>query len=420
MKPTDAFTRGKNLISTIIRKMEQIDKWRADFISNILLLSMSMGGRFNFMQMGREGNYNEQTYRNNFEKRFDFKRFNIELIKQHTSEQVIIAFDPSYITKSGKHTPELGNFYSGKASRYKKGLEIGGIAAVDINQNTAYHIEAVQSPVANKESINSQYTLVDHYADLIIERADELEELSTILVVDGYFPKFKFIESVAEQTNLRIVSRLRDDANLKYLYNGVKSKDKGRPRLYSGKVDTKNIDKRVFKKKYEDDDLVIYGAVVYSVSLKRKIKVAYVEFLDESLNVSLTKLFFSTDLEMKSTDIVKYYKARFQIEYLYRDSKQFTGLEHCQARSKNKLHFHFNTSLTAVSIGKILLRNGLNKSLPMSLSISDMKTEFRNRNMIFRIFSMYGFDQTLIKINEEDTNEHKIYRRLLNFGKIAA
>ena len=420
MKPTDAFTRGKNLISTIIRKMDQIDKWRANFISNILLLSLSMGGRFNFMQMGREGNYNEQTYRNNFEKSFDFKRFNIELIKQHTSEQVIIAFDPSYITKSGKHTPELGNFYSGKASRYKKGLEIGGIAAVDINQNTAYHIEAIQSPAANKESINSQYTLVDHYADLIIERACELEELSTILVVDGYFPKFKFIDSVAEKTNLRIVSRLRDDANLKYIYNGVKSKGKGRPRLYSGKVDTKNINKSVFKKKHEDDDMVIYGAVVYSVSLKRKIKVAYVEFLDKSLNISLTKLFFSTDLEMMSTDIVKYYKARFQIEYLYRDSKQFTGLEHCQARSKNKLHFHFNTSLTAVSIGKILLRNGLNKSLPMSLSISDMKTEFRNRNMIFRIFSMYGFDQTLIKINEKDTNEYQIYRRLLNFGKIAA
>lgn len=420
MKTTDAFTRGKILISTIIQKMEQIDKWRTDFISNIFLLSLSMGGRFNFLQMGREGKYSEQTYRNNFEKSFNFIKFNIELIKQHTSEQVIIAFDPSYITKSGKGTPGLGNFYSGKASRYKKGLEIGGIAAVDINQNTAYHIEAVQSPSANKESVNSQYTLVDHYADLIIQRASELEQVSDILVVDGYFPKFKFIDSITQQTNLRIVSRLRDDANLKYLYNGVKTKGKGRPRLYSGKVDTKNIDKRIFKKKHRDDDMIIYGAIVYSVSLKRKIKVAYVEFLDKSSNVTITKMFFSTDLEMKSTDIVKYYKARFQIEYLYRDSKQFTGLEHCQARSKNKLHFHFNTTLTAVSIGKILLRNGLNKSLPMSLSISDIKTEFRNRNMIFRIFSMYGFDQTLIKINPDDTFEHKIYRALLNFGKIAA
>ncbi len=420
MKTTDAFTRGKILISTIIQKMNQIGKWRAEFISNILLLSLSIGGRFNFLQMGREGKYNEQTYRNNFEKDFDFKRFNIELIKQYSSGQVIIAFDPSDINKSGKHTPGLGNFYSGKASRYKKGLEIGGIAAIDIKQNTAYHIEAVQSPSANKESIKMDYTLVNHYADLIIERAPELEKLSNILVVDGYFPKFKFIDSITEQTNLYIVSRLRDDANLKYIYKGVKSKGRGRPRLYSGKVDTKKIDKRKFKKKYEEKGIIIYSAVVHSVSLKRKIRVAYVEFLDDSLNVELTKLFFSTELNMQSSDIFKYYKARFQIEYLYRDSKQFTGLEHSQARSKNKLHFHFNTCLTAVSIGKVLLRNESDKSLSMSLSISDMKTEFRNRNMIFRIFSMYGFDQSLIKINPDQTNQYKIYRTLLNFGKIAA
>jgi len=165
-----------------------------------------------------------------------------------------------------------------------------------------------------------------------------------------------------------------------------------------GKVNTKKIDKRIFKKKCEDTDMIIYGAIVYSVSLKRKIKVAYVEFLDDSNKVSFTKLFFSTDTDMDAIDIVKYYKHRFQIEYLYRDSKQFTGLEHCQARSENKLYFHFNTSLTSVSIGKILLRDGLDKSLPMSLSISDIKTEFRNRNMIFRIFSMYGFDQSLIKM----------------------
>ncbi|HHH53891.1 MAG TPA: hypothetical protein ENK91_09550 [Bacteroidetes bacterium] len=420
MKTTDAFTRGQYLIDTILLKMGQIKKWQGEFVSKIILLSLSMGGRFNFMQMGREGDYNEQTYRNNFEKPFDFLKFNTELVKHHTSKHVILVFDPSYITKSGKQTPNLGYFYSGKASRYKKGLEIGGIAAVDLNQNTAYHLEAIQSPAANKESVNDHYTLVDHYADLIIKRASELEQISNILVVDGYFPKYKFIEPIKRRTNLTVISRLRDDANLKYIYNGVKSKGRGRPKKYSGKVNTKKIDKRVFRKEYEDTDMIIYGAIVYSVSMKRKIKVAYVEFLDDSNKVSFTKIFFSTDIDMDATIIVKYYKSRFQIEYLYRDSKQFTGLEHCQARSENKLYFHFNTSLTAVSIGKILLRDGLDKSLPMSLSISDIKTEFRNRNMIFRIFSMYGFDQTLIKINPDDTFEHKIYRALLNFGKIAA
>lgn len=420
MKTTDAFTRGESLINTILQTMSEIDKRRKDFITEILLLCIGIGGRFNFMQMGREGKYNEQTYRNNFEKPFDFSKFNIKMIKQKSSKNLIISFDPSYISKSGKQTPGLGKFYSGKASQYKKGLEIAGIAAVDIDQNTAYHIEAVQSPSANKESIEPDYTLVDHYTEVIISRASELEKLSNILVVDGYFPKYKFVEGIVSKTNLTIVSRLRDDANLKYIYTGTKAKSKGRPKLYSGKVNTKNINKRIFKLQSQNDEMIIYGDIVYSVSLKRKIKVAYVEFLVDSNNVAFTKLFFSTDLELDATEIVKYYKARFQIEYLYRDSKQFTGLEHCQARSKNKLHFHFNTCLTAVSIGKILLRNETDKSLPMSLSISDIKTEFKNRNMIFRIFSMYGFDHNLIKINQDHSLEYKIYRNLLNFGKIAA
>lgn len=420
MKTTDAFTRGKTLIGTILEKMNEITKWESDFISNIFLLCLSMGGRFNFLQMGREGEYSEQTYRNNFEKSFDFLRFNKELIKQNTSGDMIIAFDPSYISKSGKHTPGLGYFYSGVASKYKKGLEIGGIAAIDIKQNTAYHIEAIQSPAAKKESINAEYTLVDHYADLIIERSEQLEEISKVLVADGYFAKYKFVNSITASTNFVVVSRLRDDANLKYIIEQEKKNRRGRPKLFSGKVDTKNIDKQIFKKEYYDDEIIIYGAVVYSVSLKRKIQVAYVEFLTETQQIALTKMFFSTDLDMKATEIVRYYKVRFQIEFLYRDSKQFSGLEHCQARSKNKLHFHFNTSLTSVSIAKILLRDGFDKSLPMALSISDIKTEFKNRNMLFRIFSMFGFDQSLIKIFPDESKEHQIYRKLLNFGKIAA
>mgnify|MGYP003439838048 CR=1 FL=1 len=39
--------------------------------------------------------------------------------------------------------------------------------------------------------------------------------------------------------------------------------------------------------------------------------------------------------------IIQYYKSRFQIEFFYRDAKQDTGLNHCQARSENKLNFHF-------------------------------------------------------------------------------
>ena len=72
--------------------------------------------------------------------------FFIEITITHGSGKYIIAFDPSYISKSGKKTPGLDKFWSGVAGQAKLGLEISGIAAVDIENNTTFHLEAVQTP----------------------------------------------------------------------------------------------------------------------------------------------------------------------------------------------------------------------------------------------------------------------------------
>jgi IS4 transposase len=54
---------------------------------------------------------------------------------------------------------------------------------------------------------------------------------------------------------------------------------------------------------------------------------------------------FSTDLELSARLIVEYYKARFSIEFIFRDAKQFAGFSDCQSREKQVLHFHFNASV---------------------------------------------------------------------------
>ena len=51
---------------------------------------------------------------------------------------------------------------------------------------------------------------------------------------------------------------------------------------------------------------------------------------------------FSTDVNLEPQRLYRYDKARFQIEFLLRDAKQFTGLSDCQARSKAQRDFHFN------------------------------------------------------------------------------
>jgi len=219
------------------------------------------------------------------------------------------------------------------------------------------------------------------------------------------------VDKVCDQAGFEMIGRLRDDADLCYLFKGQQSAGRGRPRKYAGKIDVKNIDKRRIPKVYEDKECKIYEAVVYSKGLKRKIKLAYVEHTTNGKMI--IKLYFSTDLERLAVKVLKYYRLRYQMEYIFRDAKQQVGLAHCQARSKNKLHFHFNASLTAVSIAKIIARNKLKNNQRMPVSIADVKMEFQNRNLIQRIFSIYGLSPKLIKINKQ-------YRQLLNFGKIAA
>jgi hypothetical protein len=49
----------------------------------------------------------------------------------------------------------------------------------------------------------------------------------------------------------------------------------------------------------------------------------------------------------------KYSKSRFQIEFIFRDAKQFTGLCDCQSRQQKSLDFHFNASFAALNIAKL-------------------------------------------------------------------
>ena len=79
--------------------------------------------------------------------------------------------------------------------------------------------------------------------------------------------------------------------------------------------------------------------------------------------------------------------SRFQIEFIYRDAKQFTGLNDCQARNANSLDFAFNASLSAVNIAKALsAESGLN------LSVEDVKILIHNTVMAQRILSTFGKD----------------------------
>ena len=198
----------------ILNQMEGIKKWQYDFMLDIFGLFLSIKGRMNFLQFGRYGKHCEQRYRGQFEKTFDFMTFNKESILHYASDHQAIAFDPSYISKSGKHTPGVGYFWSGCASKAKWGMEIAGIAAIDIDNHTGFHLEAVQTP----NNLETE-SLVDHYANVLIQRKDDLLCISKYVLADAYFSKKKFVSKLCEN-GFEVISRLRDDADLQYKFYG--------------------------------------------------------------------------------------------------------------------------------------------------------------------------------------------------------
>lgn len=411
LKTSNVSHKSEALVCKILNKMSGLNKSRKLFFSSTLVLFLSMRGRHNFLGMERYGDYSEKTYRLHFEDEFDFMGFNIELCQSHLSANLLLGFDPSFLPKSGKKTPHKGEFWSGCASRALQGIELGCIGVIDLDNNTAFNLESIQTPNPKDLKKDGQ-TLVDHYAEMLIARADDLVKISTYLAVDGYFAKQKFVDLLTEHTDLELICKLRKDANLRYLYQGPKTRRQGRPKKYDGKVDTKNIDKTKFQEVIKTKDEIVYEAIVWSVSLKRKIKVSYIEFLDEGKPTKRYTILFSTDLELDGLTIYKYYKARFQIEFLFRDAKQFTGLTHCQARSEDKLYFHTNLALTAVGVAKVA--HYFDQDDPKSgYSISDIKTLYFNELMLNMFFVNFDIDPNL-QLN------NPAVERMLNFGTIAA
>jgi IS4 transposase len=230
------------------------------------------------------------------------------------------------------------------------------------------------------------------------------------LVADAFFSKKKVVDSILS-LGLHFISRLRDDAVLQYIYRGEPTGRKGRPRKFDGKVDPYQPDMNYFRLTVSTDEFKVYSAIVYSKAFEREINLAVAVFYKNGKEIT-RKLYFSTDLVMTAEKIVCYYRSRFQIEFLYRDAKQYCGLTNCQARSENKLNFHFNAALTAVNLAKIEWLNSA-ENRNVQFSMSDYKTMYNNEVLFNTFIQRFG-------INPNSTKNKQIINELRYWGLIAA
>lgn len=396
---------AKSLVVSVLYSNEfsALKESRKQFILNVFLCFLSIKGRINFLQLSRFSMYCEQYFRINFENKFNFQDFNRRLILNLKIKECITAFDPSFISKSGKCTFGLGKYWSGCAKQAKWGLDICGFAVIDILQNTAFHLNAIQTPPFDN------MTLLDYYCKIVKENYLYFKELSDYMVADAYFSKKKVVDTMLS-LGLHFISRLRDDASLKYIYQGEQTGKKGRPKTYDGKVNIYNFNMNYFTENFSDKEMKIYSAIVYYNAFKCNIKLAVAIYYKNGKEVR--KLYFSTDLELNAEKIVRYYRSRFQIEFLYRDAKQHCGLTNCQARSENKLNFHFNAALTAVNLAKIEWLN-TKTSADEQFSMLNYKIMYNNELLLNAFIKRFA-------INANTNKNKQIISELRNYGKIAA
>lgn len=348
----------KEILITIFARIDVKHKWQQDFLLELFELIYSIQGRLTFENMARYSKLNECTFRRNFKKFFDWLDFNWQLLRWgglDFSNPVIAAIDCSYLPKAGKSTYGLDKFFSSVAGRTKRGLEISLLSLIDTVSGTAWALDVKQTPsgLSAKEGESDDYTRVDFYLEQITKLKKQLQAVM-YLVADGYYAKIKVFTAIAAM-NKHLITKLRPDSNLRHLYTGPRTGKRGKPKQYDGKVIWKNLDLSRWEyigKDHKYPYLEIYSQVLNSPHYKRNFRVVLL------INTRTNKyiLLACTDIYLSARLIVYYYQLRFKIEFLFRDAKQFCGLTHCQARSKEALDFHFNMSLAAVNLLQLQMK----------------------------------------------------------------
>lgn len=415
----------EQFINNILGKMTGVAKPQKKFLVILFLTILLMRGKVNFRNMSRYSDLNEKTYSRQFRKPFDFADFNKQLIEETvpSHHEKIAVMDCSFITKSGKKTYGLGFFYDSSHDQAAKGLEVSNLAVIDVTDNTGYSLSGWQTPPqeeievlvadqrpsqSNGQQEEEEISRVDFYAQHLRRDAVYLPDDIKYLVADGYYAKIKFVHAV-DEVGLDIVSKLRHDANLRYLYNGPQKKF-GARRKYDGKLKFDDLSRLEYVGEV-DKDIHLYTAVVNSVGFKRNIRLVYVLNLRNKKKPGYA-LLFSTDTELDAKTIYRYYKARFQIEFIFRDAKQFTGLSDCQARRQESLDFHFNASLTALNLAKVDAYFSFHYGLDTPFSMATQKMVYFNEHLLEKVFSILDLDLSSIKYNPD-------FEALRTYGAIA-
>jgi DDE superfamily endonuclease len=403
------------MVKNILHQMPRLGQPQRKFLGTLFVTILVLRGRVNFRNLSRYCDYSERTIARQFRAPFDWPDFHQRVLMTALAphSELISAHEASFISKSGKQTFGLGHFFNGCASRAERGLEISTLAVVDVTRRCAFTLASAQTPPGEAATqAEPEETRVDFYKQQLRAHRHRLPSRVKYHCVDGYYAKKKYIDEVVS-LRLHAITKLRSDADCVFLYTGPHPKRRGARRKYDGKVNFQALHRfEDLGTRPEEPHLHLYTAVVWHKTLQRRLRLVVLLNRKDPAKPRFIVL-GSTDPELNAHKLIDLYVARFQIEFLFRDSKQFTGLLDCQARAEAALDFHFNASLATLNLVRAADLCRQQGQAPHVFSMASWKQCQFNERLLDLFMEKFALDPTVVK-------NHACYDELRTYGAIAA
>ena len=343
-----------------------------------------------------------------------------QLTVQYQDGVYVLAGDESPVSKAGNKTHGVDWFFSSIHNKVMRGLGFFSIALIDVNKRQAYSLSAEQivRSEEEKEQAKKRKALRKSRAkqpgpkrprgrpkgsknknraevELSPELCRVLSQLKKVLalignkirvayfVLDGHFGNYAAC-SMVRQTGLHIISKMHNNAEL-YLQPTAEEKA-GHPKLkYGARIDYAHLSEALRCWSATEDG---YQTDIYQATCLHKLfaypinVVIVVKTCLETKRVGHVVL-FSSDLSLEAEKLFDYYKLRFQIEFTFRDAKQYFGLEDFMGIKETSVENAVGLSFFMVNLSTYLL-DGLRTSYP-GAGINDLKSYYRARHYLAEI-----------------------------------
>ena len=402
-----------DIISVLVCLSQCLDKTTLRQLGYIAPAMLAMTGRVTMLGLARwtEKGGSYRTIQRFFNSPIVWAKVNWFFIRQHLLDRqdvVLIGGDESVVTKSGQKSYGLERFFSSLYGKPVPGLSFFSLSLISVTQRKSYPVmmEQVVKDKADKPapkikvkkqsrkrgrpkgSQNKNRCEVELTAYLL-QIQTMLKKLLLLLgldlvpvycVMDGAFGHNNALQMV-QQCALHFISKLRCDAALYFPYQEPQKK-RGANKKYGDKLTYDHIPQRYLKesKVVEGIQTNIYQMQLWHKLFPELLNIVIIVKVNLKTQTHAHVVLFSSDLALAYDKLIDYYRLRFQIEFNFRDAKQFWGLEDFMNVNQTPIYNAANLAMFMVNVSQLLIRY-FQPTCP-TFSVNDLKAHFRGRKYV--------------------------------------